>query len=112
MTDTRASWVVDLDSDEQTVLSAEVACGEGRPATPGRFLVALHGLRRERRILCAGAAQAPNSNELFNVVIGRARSDLYTLTADTPLRPDPYAGIPWFSTMFGRDGILTAMLCV
>jgi glycogen debranching enzyme len=52
------------------------------------------------------------SNEQFNDWIRRSRSDLITMTTQTPQGFYPYAGVPWYSTPFGRDGIITAMECL
>jgi len=49
------------------------------------------------------------SNEQFTHWIHRSRADLVSLMADTPHGRYPYAGVPWYNTAFGRDGIITAL---
>lgn len=48
-------------------------------------------------------------NEQFNHWINRSLNDLASLIASTPCGDYPYAGVPWYNTAFGRDGLITAL---
>src|SRR5437763_370326 len=93
------------------VRSVFVAASCNKPATvkPARFFRGLLAHRRETRGLTAGAASIETSNNIFNEVLCQSMADLNMLMTNTPQGRYPYAGIPWYSTTFGRDGIITAM---
>lgn len=54
------------------------------------------------------AANIRTSNEQFDQWLNRSFSDVHLLATETSAGLYPYAGVPWFSTPFGRDGIITA----
>ncbi|MBY2989170.1 amylo-alpha-1,6-glucosidase [Rhizobium leguminosarum] len=92
-------------------LFVEIGCDEDEARAPNHlsFFFAFRDARRALRSSASRAASIVTSNEIFNEVARRSVSDLHMLMTDTPEGPYPYAGIPWFSTVFGRDALITAL---
>ncbi len=108
----RAEFSLELPARGRRALGVTVHCEAGpqRPAPPERrFFSALRQARRTSSGTRASLPGIESSNDVFNSVMSRSSADLAMLMTDTPHGPYPYAGVPWFSTAFGRDGIITAL---
>ncbi|EJC84060.1 glycogen debranching enzyme [Rhizobium leguminosarum bv. trifolii WSM2297] len=105
------TYELDLAPHETRSLFIEIGCDQGEALSPSfrSFFVALRDARRALQKSSSRAASVITSNEIFNEVARRSISDLYMLMTDKPEGPYPYAGIPWFSTVFGRDALITAL---
>ena len=106
----RADFALDLRPRERRALGVTIQClhGESPPAAEPRFFTAIRRARRSRSQREQGAG-LESSNASINSVLQRSQADLAILATDTPQGLYPYAGVPWFSTVFGRDGIITAL---
>jgi glycogen debranching enzyme len=104
-----ATYHLDLAPQQITSLFVTASCNQLGPHPPAPFFRGLLAHRREMRLLTAGATSIETSNNIFNEVVCQAMADLNMLMTETPQGRYPYAGIPWYSTTFGRDGLITAL---
>jgi glycogen debranching enzyme len=104
-----ASYHLDLAPQQQRALFVVASCNKPAAPKPVPFFRGLLAHRREMRQLTSGATSIETSNNIFNEVLCQSMADLNMLMTDTPQGRYPYAGIPWYSTTFGRDGIITAL---
>lgn len=111
LTDGEAMFQLDLAPGETKLIFVELRCDPESDvaAAAATFYLALRNARRALRALSSRAASVATSNEIFNEAVRRDVADLYLLTTNMPQGPYPYAGIPWFSTAFGRDGLITSL---
>src|SRR3979490_3398715 len=104
-----AVYHFELAPQQVTALFVAVSCNKPIPHQPVPFFRGLLAHRREMRQSTAGATSIETSNNIFNEVLCQAMADLNILMTETPQGRYPYAGIPWYSTTFGRDGLITAL---
>ena len=80
----------------------------GEKAQPDGFVKALERSAATLESRRAGAASVHTSNERFDDWLDRSATDLQMMATETQYGLYPFAGVPWYSTVFGRDGIITA----
>lgn len=105
-----ATFDVTLKPQEETTFAVTIVCevGDARPSCLP-YDVAFADSGRELRSVRAEDSDIYTSNEQFNDWVNRSLPDLHMMITDTAEGLYPFAGVPWFSTPFGRDGIITAL---
>lgn len=109
LTPEEAEFVVDLPPGAREELFIE--CGvdaAGRPSRE-RFRNAAVHARAAMRSRQRRSGRIQSTGPLFDAWMEKSRADLALLTSELETGPYPYAGIPWFSTPFGRDAVITAL---
>jgi len=104
-----AEYHLTLEPKQSYSIFLSVGCADGEQSVPTPFFEGMLAARRSLKAATRHAATVQTSSDVFNEVLCRSMADLYMLMTDTPEGPYPYAGIPWYSTAFGRDGLITAM---
>jgi glycogen debranching enzyme len=116
ISDTRAVYAMEIEPGGRQTVLVEVHCqtdasGPGPVEAPrAAFARAIRDCRKAARSATARSTAVITSDSVFDEMLNRSHTDLAMLTTDLPHGPYPYAGIPWFSTVFGRDALVTAWL--
>jgi glycogen debranching enzyme len=107
---TNAHFQLELEPDGETALEIQVACHIGNTPSPSHtFASALTTLCSERSAWREQFPVLSSDNENFNAWLNRSLQDLALLRTASEHGSYVYAGIPWFATIFGRDGLITAL---
>ena len=105
----RAEFLLTLAPGVRTDLFYEVGPDTAELPDRRRFRTAMARARLAARRVRHRGARIGASGRVFGDWLSRSRADLALLTTEFPTGPYPYAGIPWFSTAFGRDAIITSL---
>ena len=109
ISETGFEFEFNLQPKDEVGLQIEISCQSDAAKPLVGYADALASARVELSGLSKCFPQITSQNSRFTDWIARSLSDLEMMIAGNPEHNYPYAGVPWFSTVFGRDGIITAL---
>jgi glycogen debranching enzyme len=110
VTDSEVGWKIQMDPHSEATVFLTVSC-EAEPPGPAieTYDQAAAMTAKVLRQAASRTSSIYTSNEQFNDLVNRSLADVHMMVTQTAEGPFPYAGVPWFSTPFGRDGLITAL---
>ena len=104
------AYTIELASGESYKLESEITCQVNNEKVKNQsYSSAYHALTTWIKENNDNLPEISSANETFNLWLSRSKSDLISLLADKPGGKYPYAGVPWYNTVFGRDALITAL---
>lgn len=113
MTASDCRFEVQLDPKKEVAFEFTISCLiQSDSVGTSSYQRALAAATSEMHTASQRTCEISSDNDQFNDWMGRSVSDIQMMTVGNPEKGYPYAGVPWFSTVFGRDGIITALECL
>jgi glycogen debranching enzyme len=111
---TSCHFDLSLQPRQEVQMALGVTCFSGSTPPDGTipYDQALATTTSEMQVAGNYSCEISSSSEEFNDWMRRSVADIQMMTVGNPEENYPYAGVPWFSTVFGRDGIITALECL
>ena len=110
LTDSSAEFQLTLMPGEEFTMEMRITCSISAPAPVlTTFAEAVTAIHRERESWTEQFPHLTTDNYNFNTWLNRSLHDLALLHTPSDHGAYVYAGIPWFATIFGRDGLITAL---
>jgi glycogen debranching enzyme len=100
---------VHLQPRQKTVFHLAISCDSQAKHDSVGYSSAMISARVEQKTASETFPRISSSNSRFTDWIERSVADVQMMIIGNPEVNYPYAGVPWFSTVFGRDGIIAAL---